>query len=124
MYTDTITVSLTVLSVVLFAVFRACYRADCSISSIVCSISSIVYSIWEVTGQISVAQVSQAEQSRVQQTVAADWRKSRKLQEQKQSLRLLMNGVVGRDALQNRQNTELGSGSRPRSAVLGFRTRS
>lgn len=55
-----------------------------------------------VTGQVGVHQVSQAEQRRVQQTLTADWRKSRKLQEQKQSLRLFMHPLVRRDILQTK----------------------
>lgn len=53
-----------------------------------------------VTGQISISQVSQAEQGRVERAAAADWRKSRKLQEPKKSLRLFVNSTVGRDTLQ------------------------
>lgn len=53
-----------------------------------------------VTGQISISQVSQAEQGGVERAAAADWRKSRKLQEPKKILCLFVNSAVGRDTLQ------------------------
>lgn len=69
---------------------------------------SIVSISGVVTGQVELGQVSQAEQSRVQQTLAADWRKRRQLQDVEQSLSLFMNGLVGRDRLQGTKNqTEL-----------------
>lgn len=59
-----------------------------------------------ITWQIAVNQVPQTEPDGMQQSLASDWRKSRKLKEWKQSLCLPVNGSVGRHALENRQNTE------------------
>lgn len=69
------------------------------------ALGSIVGVCGAVTGQVNVGQVAKAEQRRVQQTLTADWRKSRKLQEQNQRLSLLMHRLVGRDTLWNKTSS-------------------
>lgn len=56
-----------------------------------------------VTWQISISQVAQAEQYRVQQTLAADWGKSRKFKELNDSLSVLVHTMIRRDSLGRRK---------------------
>lgn len=56
-----------------------------------------------LTGQVGVSQVAEAEQRWVEQSLLSDWRESRKLQEVRQNLSLLMEQVVGRHVLQKRE---------------------
>lgn len=72
----------------------------------ICKRNSVI-AAGSVTRQISFPHVAQAEQGRVQPDSWADWRKSRKLQELKNSLCIFVSGGIGWDLLQERENLEV-----------------